>query len=172
MTGSSIEMVRENVENLIKEHCKSKTIDNNGGGCLSPNQMHQVADLVEKLQLRVEIQKDNIVINGQTDEVLDFIVKFNSMVQSAKEQESRRQEEAQINAFVQWEFVHNGKFQQCEQSINCDLEKFFQDKKETARFRHNGETLTVNFKKMQVEDLKGNVTIIKRLLEGGNDKKK
>ncbi|XP_055494687.1 protein mono-ADP-ribosyltransferase PARP14-like isoform X1 [Leucoraja erinacea] len=167
MTGSSIEMVRENVENLIKEHCKSKTIDNNGGGCLSPNQMHQVADLVEKLQLRVEIQKDNIVINGQTDEVLDFIVKFNSMVQSAKEQESRRQEEAQINAFVQWEFVHNGKFQQCEQSINCDLEKFFQDKKETARFRHNGETLTVNFKKMQVEDLKGNVTIIKRLLEGG-----
>ncbi|XP_051874688.1 protein mono-ADP-ribosyltransferase PARP14-like isoform X2 [Pristis pectinata] len=166
-SNKNIDEVRKDIENLIKEHCKCKIVDNNGTSSFSLNQMQEVTDFCEKLQLRVEIQQNNIIINGYIDEVLEFIMKLNSMVQSAKEQMTRKQEEAQIKAFVQWEFMDNGKFQPYDQSLNCDLEKAYQEKNETLKYKKNGEAYTINFKKKQVEDSKGNAVVIsRRLLEG------
>ncbi|XP_069791049.1 protein mono-ADP-ribosyltransferase PARP14-like isoform X2 [Narcine bancroftii] len=168
MTNDNIDMVRNDVENVIKENCKSKIIENKGGSFLSLNQRQKCMEFCENLQVKVEIQKDYIIINGYTDEVLEFIVQFNSLVQSAKDQMSRKQEEAQIKKFVQWELLRNGKFQPYDQSLNCDIEKAYQDKKETLKYEENEETWIINFKKKQMEDSKGNVFIIsRRLLEGG-----
>ncbi|XP_072114758.1 protein mono-ADP-ribosyltransferase PARP14-like isoform X1 [Mobula birostris] len=167
MSDKSIDEVRKNVENLIKQTCKSKTIENEGTSYCSLDQMQKLVDLCENLQLRVEIQPNNIIINGYVEEHVEFIMKFNSMVHSAKDQMSRKQEEAQTKAFVQWEFEHQGKFQPYDQSLNYDLEKASRQKTKILTVKKNGETHTINFKKMQVTDSKGNTSQIRRHFEGG-----
>ncbi|XP_072891762.1 protein mono-ADP-ribosyltransferase PARP14-like [Hemitrygon akajei] len=168
MSNKNIDEVRKYIENIIKEHCTSKTIENIGTPYCSLDQMQELVDFCEDLQLRVEIQLNNIEISGYTEACLEFITKFNFVVHSAKDQMNRKQEEAQIKAFVQWEMMYQGKFQPCDQSLNCDLEKAHRQKMKTVTDKKNGETYTADFKKMQLTDSKGKMfAISRRLLEGG-----
>uniref|UniRef100_UPI00398F3F7B protein mono-ADP-ribosyltransferase PARP14-like isoform X2 n=1 Tax=Pristiophorus japonicus TaxID=55135 RepID=UPI00398F3F7B len=166
MTKSTIAKAQKDVEDLIKENSTSKLIDNEYAACLSNDQRQQIADLCEKQQLKVEIHQKKIIIDGNTD-VLETILKLTSMLQSAKDREDRKQEEARMKTFVQWEFVNNETFQPYDQSLNYDLEKAYRDKEKTLVCVKNGKTQTINFDKMQEEDSKGNAVDIKRrLLEG------
>ncbi|XP_067843255.1 protein mono-ADP-ribosyltransferase PARP14 [Heptranchias perlo] len=166
MTKNAIAMAQKDVEDLIKENCTSKTISNECAACLSDAQRQRITDLCDKQQLKVEIQQKKITIDGNTDDVLESVLELTSMLQSAKEREDRKQEEAQMKKFVQWETVNNETVQPYDQSLNCDLERAYQDKK-TLVYMKKGQMHTVNFDKMQETDSKGNVMDIKRrLLEG------
>uniref|UniRef100_UPI00398F1251 protein mono-ADP-ribosyltransferase PARP14-like n=1 Tax=Pristiophorus japonicus TaxID=55135 RepID=UPI00398F1251 len=167
MTKSTIAQTQKDVEDLIKENCKRKVIDDKYAACLSNDQRQQIADLCEKQQLKVEIHQKKIIIDGNTDDVLESILKLTPMLQIAKEREDRKQEEARMKTFVQWEFVNNEIFQSYDQSVNCDLEKAYQDKKKTLVCVKNGKTHTIIFEKMQEKDSQGNVVNInRRLLDG------
>ncbi|XP_067891025.1 protein mono-ADP-ribosyltransferase PARP14-like isoform X2 [Heterodontus francisci] len=168
MTKNAIAEVQKDVENLIKENCTNQIIHNRYAACFSDDERQQIIDLCEKHQLKVEIQQAEIKILGHHADVLKSIVEVTSMLQAAKAREDRKQEETQMKKSVQWEFVNNETAQPYDQSLNCNLEKAYLDKKKTLAYVRNGETYTIDLDKMQEKDSKGNVVDIKRrLLEGG-----
>ncbi|XP_078408682.1 protein mono-ADP-ribosyltransferase PARP14-like [Cetorhinus maximus] len=164
MTKNDIAKAQKYVEDLIKKKCQSKAICNEYAACFSDGERQQIVDLCQKHQLKVEIQQTKITIDGHNIDVLESFMEVNSMLQAAKGREDRKQEETHMKKIVQWEFVHNGTVQPYDESLNCDLEKAYLDKKKTLVCMKNGTTCTIDFDKMQEKDSKGNLVDIKRRL--------
>ncbi|GCB72802.1 hypothetical protein scyTo_0002194 [Scyliorhinus torazame] len=162
ITKNGIAETQKAIKSLIKENCGSRVISSEYTAFFSGDERQQIVDLCEKHQLKVEIDKTKITIDGHNADILESIVELNSMLQAAKGREDRKQEETQLKKSVQWEFVNGEADQSYDQSLNYNLEKAYQDKKKTLVCKKNGELCTFDFNKMQEKDSKGNVMDIKR----------
>eukprot|EP00062_Callorhinchus_milii_P011494 gi/632957508/ref/XP_007894518.1/ PREDICTED: poly [ADP-ribose] polymerase 14-like [Callorhinchus milii] len=154
--------VRKDLDDIIGQNWCSKTTDFDCAAGLSSDEKQKIAELCTKHQLKLEIQEKKIITEGYKEHVLETMLTLNHILQSVKDREGRKEDEAHLKNFVSWETVQNRKAQPYDTSLNYELEKAYQAKKPSYTYTKNMQSFTVHFDRMEQTDSSKNVVPVRR----------
>ncbi|XP_029937054.1 protein mono-ADP-ribosyltransferase PARP14 isoform X2 [Myripristis murdjan] len=167
---ASLAQVKKMIDKLLSDECYSEDLISSQLSSLLEPEKQAIVDLSKKSQVSIEVVgKDKAIISGKKDDVLGTALKINSLLQKAKERETREGEERRLRETVRWEAGDGEDWEELDQSISLDLEHAFHDKKPSFSYKHQGETFTMDLRKMQRVDRNGTITHLKRTLKADSD---
>ncbi|XP_059356739.1 protein mono-ADP-ribosyltransferase PARP14-like [Carassius carassius] len=162
--------VKKLLDELVKEECISKDIQSSHITDLPETDKKAIVALSQANQISIMVtSSDKLIVSGKRDNVLDAVLKINGFIQAARDREMREGEVKRLRETLCWEVAREERWESLEPGISYDIELAFHRKQKSFQYQEKGETYMVDFKKMEVTNIKLESCWIKRTLIGGSD---
>ena len=153
------------VSELMKENCKQKVIEHEAIKRLTQEHMHRIhtLELRYSVEVTVEKQVERIVLDGQSEDILQVVGEIHEILHEVKENEHERSHAEVLSKDVQWKYIKKGKFEDYESEANAKIELAYQQKKSYVSITCDGEEYKIRFDAMTEEDEEGYTTKVRRI---------
>lgn len=153
------------INELMKEKCKQKVIDNEEISNLTPGHLRKLhtLELRYSVQLTVEKEVERIVIDGQYEDVLQVFGEILELLHEVEKDKHERNHAEMLSKDIQWKYEEDGTFEDYEGDLNAQIELAFQKNKSRIVIQMDEINYTVNFDAMKMKDEGGNSTDVKRI---------
>lgn len=159
------------VNDLLKENSKQKRIDHKAIGSLDQKHMHRLhaLELRYNVEITVEEEVERIVIDGQSDDILQVIDEIHQILHEVEKDEYERSHAQALSKHIQWRYKDpdNGRFEDYEDYLNAKIESAFQHKGKKAVVVVQDEMMNkyeIDFSAMTEKEKKtGAVTDVRRI---------
>ena len=153
------------INELMKEKCKQKVIDNEEISNLTPGHLRKLhtLELRYSVQLTVEKEVERIVIDGQYEDVLQVFGEILELLHEVEKDKHERNHAEMLSKDIQWKYEEDGTFEDYDGNLNAQIELAFQKNKSKIEIQMDEENYTVKFDTMTMEDEEGIATSVKRI---------
>ena len=156
----------KSVREIMKENCKQKVIKNIPFiDSLTKDHMQVLHTLELRYQVKVTVEKEvrRIVIDGQTDDVLQVMGDIHGIIHEVKRQEHERSQAEVLSQDIQWMHKTGEKFEKYDTDLNARIELAYYQRKQSVIFENGGEKYEIDFGTMTVKDAHSIVTEVRRI---------
>ena len=153
------------VSDLMKENCKQQVIEHEAIRRLTEEHMKRIhtLELLYSVELTVEKQVERIVVDGQSEDILQAYGEIHEILHEVKQNEHERSHAEVLSKDVQWKYEDQEKFEDYGSDVNAQIELAYQQKKSDVVIMRDGEEYRIDFDAMNEEDEDGNTTEIRRI---------
>lgn len=115
------------------------------------------------MKVTVEKEVRRIVIDGQTDDVLQVLGEIHEIIHEVKKQEHERSQAKMWSEDIQWMHKTGEKFEEYNSDLNARIELAYRQRKPSVIFENRGEKYQIDFDAMTMEDAHSIVTEVRRI---------
>lgn len=162
---SHLQRALKSVRGIMKENCKQQVIKNPYIDRLTKDHMQILHTLELRYQVKVTVEKEvrRIVIDGQTDDVLQVLGEILEIIHEVKKQEDERNQAKMWSEDIQWMHKTGEKFEEYNSDLNARIELAYRQRKPSVIFENGGEKYQIDFDAMTMEDAHSIVTEVRRI---------
>lgn len=153
------------INELMKEKCKQKVINNEEISNLTPGHLRKLhtLELRYSVQLTVEKEVERIVIDGQYEDVLQVFGEILELLHEVEKDKHERNHAEMLSKDIQWKYEEDGTFEDYNGNLNAQIELAFQRNKSKIVIQMDEENYTLKFDTMTMEDEEGIAIDVKRI---------
>lgn len=153
------------VSELMNENCKQKVIKHEAIKSLTEEHMHRIHTLELRYSVEVTVEKQvkRIVLDGQSEDILQVVGEIHEILHEVKKNEHERNHAEVLSKDVQWKYKDKGKFEDYESDVNAKIELAYQQKKLYVSILCGEKECMIRFHAMTEEDEDGNTTEVRRI---------
>ncbi|KAJ8393744.1 hypothetical protein AAFF_G00056590 [Aldrovandia affinis] len=166
---NTLAQVKRCLGDLVAEECTSQDVVAEHLHLLSEADVRAIVTASQRDQVSVRLLQGKLTVSGKRDDVLSAVLQIKDCLQSARDRESREREEGRIWKTVRWEVGTSDAWSALGRSVNYSLELAFHNKDRECVYQHRGDSFTVDLKKLEQTDSRGNTVRIKRTLLADSD---
>ena len=153
------------INELMKEKCKQKVINNEEISNLTPGHLRKLhtLELRYSVQLTVEKEVERIVIDGQYEDVLQVFGEILELLHEVEKDKHERNHAEMLSKDIQWKYEEDETFEDYDGNLNAHIELAFQRNKSKIVIQMDEKNYTLKFDTMTMEDEEGIATDVKRI---------
>ena len=114
-----------------KEKSTKQVIENDAIKLLSKRHFRKINTLEQRYDVSVSVEKvvERIVVQGQSDDILDAVGEIRQMLHQLREEEHQRKRAEALSKDIQWMYSDGADFFPCESHVNVKIELDYHDNK-------------------------------------------
>ncbi|XP_035265192.1 protein mono-ADP-ribosyltransferase PARP14-like [Anguilla anguilla] len=159
---ANLAQVKRCLDELVSEECTSQDVVDKHLHHLTEKEKQDIIEASQRHQVRITMLQNKLTVSGKRDDVLSVILQIKDSLQRAQKREDQEREERRIWQTVRWEVGGSDSWTGLRQRINYNLELAFHRNDKLYIYRHQKDSFTVDFEKMQQTDSRGQIARIKR----------
>ena len=152
------------INEIMRDKSKTKVIEKDAITKLSPEHSRRIhaIELQYDVQASIERAVGRIVINGQTDDILDAMGDIHKLLDQVKEEEEERKTAKAMSKLIQWTYKDDtGSFEPFEPLLNAKIEAAYTKNKHGLEIADG--YFRIDFKGMVMKEIQGSsVTDVRR----------
>ena len=153
------------VNEMMKDNCKQMVVDHEAIRSLTKDHTHRIhtLELRYSVEITVEREVERIVVDGQSDDILQVMGEIHGILHEVKEKEHERSHAEVLSKDIQWKYRNKEKFEDYEGDQNVQIEVAYQQKKSSVLITRDEEVYRINLDAMTEEDEDSNITEVRRV---------
>ena len=153
------------VSEMMKDNCKQLVVEHEAIRSLTREHMRRIhtLELRYSVEVTVEIEVERILVDGQSDDILQVVGEVHAILHEVKKNEHERSHAEVLSKDVQWKYKFKGNFEDYGGDLNAQIEVAYQEKRSSVVVIQDEKRYEIKFDTMTEEDESNNITEVRRI---------